>query len=76
MAQDPFHGVALKQILEELVEHYGWEEMGIQVDIKCFNVDPSISSSLTFLRRMPWARQKVEDLYLTYLDEKKHDSKL
>ena len=57
-------GVTLATIITELVAHYGWEEMGRQVDIKCFTVDPSITSSLTFLRRTPWARQKVEDLYL------------
>ncbi len=47
-----------------LVEHYGWEELGLRIDIRCFNYDPSIKSSLTFLRKTPWARKKVEDLYL------------
>jgi len=47
-----------------LVEHYGWEELGQRIDIRCFNVDPSLKSSLTFLRKTPWARKKVESLYV------------
>lgn len=62
-ATDPLHGVTLEQILTRLVEHLGWEELGRLIDIRCFNLDPSISSSLKFLRRTPWARKKVEDLY-------------
>lgn len=69
--KDPLHGVTLEQILKELVDRYGWSELGYQIDIKCFNVDPSISSSLKFLRRTEWARKKVEYLYLDYLHEKK-----
>jgi uncharacterized protein (DUF2132 family) len=61
---NPLHGLTLEQILAELVERYGWAEMGRLVKIKCFNSDPSIKSSLTFLRKTPWARRKVEDLYL------------
>ncbi len=57
-------GVTLKMILTELVEQYGWEEMGRVVDIRCFTHDPSIPSSLKFLRKTPWARDKVEELYL------------
>lgn len=68
--KDPLHGVKLEQILQELVKFYGWEELGYQIDIKCFNVDPSIMSSLKFLRRTEWARKKVEALYLSYLDQK------
>ncbi len=60
---DPLHGVTLEMILTRLVERLGWEEMGRRVDVRCFNVDPSVSSSLKFLRRTPWARKKVEDLY-------------
>lgn len=60
---DPLHGVTLEQILTRLVEHFGWEELGGLIQIRCFNQDPSISSSLKFLRRTPWARQKVENLY-------------
>jgi uncharacterized protein (DUF2132 family) len=62
-SNDPLHGVTLERILTELVAHYGWEEMGRQVTIRCFLFDPSIKSSLTFLRKTPWARAKVEDMY-------------
>ena len=61
---NPLHGVKLVDILEFLVEKYGWKEMSLQVDINCFKKNPSIKSSLKFLRRTPWARQKVEHLYL------------
>ncbi|APR76876.1 Hypothetical protein A7982_02223 [Minicystis rosea] len=54
----------MEMILTRLVERLGWEEMGRRIDIRCFNLDPSVSSSLKFLRRTPWARKKVEDLYL------------
>ncbi len=62
--QDPLHGLTLKVIVTQLVEEYGWEELGSRIAIKCFTTDPSISSSLKFLRKTPWARQKVEELYL------------
>ncbi len=68
-SKDPLHGVTLEEILKQLHAHYGWEELGAMIDIKCFNIDPSIKSSLTFLRRTPWARKKVENLYLDYLHE-------
>jgi len=58
------HGVTLAQILEYLVAHYGWVELDHRIRINCFAVNPSIKSSLTFLRRTPWARTKVEDLYI------------
>ena len=61
---DPLHGVTLQAILERLVEHYGWEELGRRIRIRCFTADPSIKSGLTFLRKTPWARLKVENLYL------------
>ena len=61
---NPLHGVKLKDILEELVDAYGWDKLGQTVRIRCFNYDPSINSSLKFLRRTPWAREKVEELYL------------
>jgi len=61
---DPLHGVTLKMIVSELVERYGWEELGRKVAIRCFTHDPSIPSSLKFLRKTPWARDKVEELYL------------
>jgi uncharacterized protein (DUF2132 family) len=63
-ANDPLHGVTLKMIVEYLVEHYGWEALGHEINIKCFTSNPSVKSSLTFLRKTPWARKKVEDLYL------------
>ena len=62
--QDPLHGVTLKDIVTQLVEEYGWENLGSRITIKCFTNDPSISSSLKFLRKTPWAREKVEALYL------------
>jgi uncharacterized protein (DUF2132 family) len=63
-ANNPLHGVTLEQILNHLVARYGWVEMGKVIEIRCFNRDPSIQSSLKFLRRTPWAREKVEELYL------------
>ncbi len=61
---NPLHGVKLADILEHLVTKYGWEQLGMEIDIRCFNYDPSINSSLKFLRKTPWARTKVEELYL------------
>lgn len=72
---DPLHGVTLAQILEELVDFYGWEGLGERINIKCFNIDPSIPSSLKFLRRTPWARKKVESLYAFYVTKKKNKQK-
>jgi uncharacterized protein (DUF2132 family) len=66
MDRRPLDGVTLETIITTLVEHYGFEELGRRIDLKCFTVNPSIKSSLTFLRRTPWARQKVEDLYLRH----------
>ena len=62
--QNALHGVTLEQLLTRLVEKYGWEELAARINIKCFSSDPSIASSLKFLRKTPWARQKVEALYL------------
>jgi len=62
--KDPLHGVTLEALLTELVATYGWKELGARIDIRCFNFDPSIKSSLQFLRKTPWARKKVEELYL------------
>ncbi len=61
---NPLHGVTLEQIVNSLVEHYGWDQLGILIDIRCFNNDPSVKSSLKFLRKTPWARKKVERLYI------------
>jgi uncharacterized protein (DUF2132 family) len=63
--KDPLHGVTLEMILTRLVEQRGWEELGGLIPIQCFRNDPSIKSSLKFLRRTPWARKKVEELYLS-----------
>jgi uncharacterized protein (DUF2132 family) len=62
--QDPLHGVTLKVIVTQLVEKHGWEALGKLINIKCFTSNPSINSSLKFLRKTPWARQKVENLFL------------
>ncbi len=61
---NPLHGVTLEQIVNSLVEHYGWDELGKRIKIRCFNRDPSVRSSLKFLRKTPWARKKVEGLYI------------
>ena len=63
---NPLHGITLEMMLNQLVEHYGWDEMGRIIRIRCFNNDPSIKSSLQFLRKTPWARNKVEALYLKF----------
>jgi uncharacterized protein (DUF2132 family) len=65
--KNPLHGVTLEAILQQLVAHYGWAELGQQIDIRCFTHDPSIASSLKFLRRTPWARERVESLYVYML---------
>jgi len=62
---NPLHGIKLATILESLVEHYGWEELALNININCFKKNPTIKSSLKFLRRTPWAREKVERLYLS-----------
>jgi len=62
--KDPLHGITLAMILAHLVEKYSWEELDSRIRINCFSVNPSIKSSLTFLRKTPWARKKVENLYL------------
>ena len=64
-ANNPLHGKTLETILNELVAHYGWPELGLRIRINCFNEDPIVKSSLKFLRKTPWARKKVEDLYVT-----------
>ena len=65
-SNDPLHGITLEMMLTQLSEHYGWEKMGRIINIRCFNNNPSIKSSLQFLRKTPWARNKVEALYLKY----------
>jgi len=68
---DPMHGMTLERILTELVEHYGWKTMGERIRIRCFTSDPSVGSSLKFLRKTPWAREKVEAMYLRMVRERK-----
>jgi uncharacterized protein (DUF2132 family) len=67
---NPLHGITLETILNQLVEQYGWEELGNRITIKCFTDDPSVKSSLKFLRKTPWARKKVEELYLKSIKRK------
>ena len=65
--RNPLHGITLERMLNELVDHFGWAELGDRIPVRCFNLDPSISSSLKFLRKTPWAREKVEQLYVWML---------
>ncbi|WP_162425798.1 VF530 family protein [Pontibacter pudoricolor] len=67
---NPLHGKTLERILVQLVDYYGWEELGYKISINSFNVNPSINSSLKFLRKTPWARQKVEELYIRTFSKK------
>jgi uncharacterized protein (DUF2132 family) len=67
--KNPLHGITLQMIVTQLVEHYGWEMLGRMIPINCFNWQPSIKSSLVFLRRTPWAREKVEALYIDSLPD-------
>ena len=69
ISSDPLHGKTLESILTYLVEYYGWEQMGVNVRINCFTSNPSIQSSLKFLRKTPWARKKVEDLYIRVIEK-------
>lgn len=62
-SRDPLHGVTLERMINELVDHYGWDGLGQRINIRCFTHDPSVKSSLSFLRKTPWAREKVEGLY-------------
>ncbi|NIF31914.1 DUF2132 domain-containing protein [Enterobacter sp. Cy-643] len=75
-SKDPLHGVTLEALLNALVERYGWAEMARQVNINCFKSDPTVKSSLKFLRRTPWARKEVEEMYIASLDEPeaRHDA--
>ena len=65
---NPLHGIKLQQIVEELVAHYDWDALGQRVNIRCFQHEPSVKSCLKFLRRTPWARTKVEELYLAMIE--------
>ena len=68
---NPLHGITLEQIVTDLEAYYGWEYMGTIINIRCFNDNPSVKSSLKFLRRTPWARTKVEQMYLNRLKNKR-----
>jgi len=71
--RDPLHGMTLEAILTALHAHYGWQRLGEQIPIRCFNLDPSLASSLKFLRKTPWARAKVEQLYLYMLRQQRRE---
>lgn len=71
ISNDPLHGKTLEAIITDLVAYFGWEELGRIITINCFNDNPGIKSSLTFLRKTPWARKKVEDLYVNVFTSKK-----
>ncbi len=73
---NPLHGITLASIVEHLVNYYGWEDLGTRINIKCFNENPSIKSSLNFLRKTDWAREKVEGLYLKSLRDIAKKSKI
>ena len=71
--RNPLHGLTLEAIVTALADHYGWEQLGGLVPIRCFAIDPSVGSSLKFLRKTPWAREKVESLYLFMLREQRRE---
>ncbi len=73
--KNPLHGVTLERMLTELVEHFGWDALAQRIRIRCFASDPSIASSLKFLRKTPWARAEVESLYLFLLRERARQNK-
>ncbi len=68
--RDPLHGITLESIINQLVQRHGWGEMGRRIPIRCFQFNPTVKSSLTFLRKTPWARQKVEDWFISELSQK------
>ena len=73
--RNPLHGVTLEAMVTALAEHYGWDELGHRIPVRCFNLDPSVGSSLKFLRKTPWAREKVEGLYLFMLREQRRSGR-
>jgi uncharacterized protein (DUF2132 family) len=75
-ARNPLHGITLDMMLQALVGHFGWAELGRQIPLRCFTSDPSVASSLKFLRKTPWARAKVESLYLYMLREQARAQRL
>jgi uncharacterized protein (DUF2132 family) len=75
-ARNPLHGITLQAMVEALVAHFGWEQLAQEVPIRCFSSEPSVASSLKFLRKTPWAREKVESLYLFMLREQARQARL
>jgi uncharacterized protein (DUF2132 family) len=73
--RNPLHGITLERLLTELVDYYGWEALSERIPLRCFSVDPSIGSSLKFLRKTPWAREKTEGLYLHTLRHRQRRNK-
>ena len=73
-ARNPLHGITLEALVVGLADYFGWDELGRQIPIRCFQLDPSVGSSLKFLRKTPWAREKVESLYLFMLRERKRNA--
>lgn len=74
-SRDPLHGITLEMMVTDLVAFFGWEALGQQISIRCFTSDPSVTSSLKFLRKTPWAREKVESLYLFVQRERKRQGR-
>ncbi len=74
-ARNPLHGLTLEAIVTQLADHYGWDDLGTRIPIRCFTHDPSVGSSLKFLRKTPWARDKVESLYLFMLRDQKRQQR-
>jgi uncharacterized protein (DUF2132 family) len=74
-ARNPLHGVTLEAMVTALADYYGWDELGHRIPVRCFNLDPSVGSSLKFLRKTPWARDKVEGLYLFMLREQRRSGR-
>jgi uncharacterized protein (DUF2132 family) len=73
--RNPLHGVTLEAMVTALADYYGWDELGHRIPVRCFNLDPSVGSSLKFLRKTPWAREKVEGLYLFMLREQRRSGR-
>ena len=73
-ARNPLHGITLERMVTDLADYFGWAELGERIPVRCFNLDPSVASSLKFLRKTPWAREKVESLYLFMLRDQKREA--
>lgn len=74
-ARNPLHGLTLEAIVTALADHFGWEDLGQRIPVRCFTTDPSVGSSLKFLRKTPWAREKVESLYLFMLRDQRRNAR-